>query len=134
MFHLNFHEEQKQIFQSYVDESYSQFVSIVDEGRKDLNLEQVKVLADGRIYTAKQALDSKLVDKIGSFEDAIDGLKADYQLEECDVVYRHSGDSSGFFNQLYSSVERIMPKSDAQVIEEYLNKVSFGYICPQFVR
>ena len=47
-------EEQQAIYQSLVDEAYDQFVDIVVEGR-NMSLKRAKELADGRIYTAKQA-------------------------------------------------------------------------------
>ena len=50
------------------------FVTVVDEGRKDLNREQVEALADGRIFTAQQALDHKLIDAIGYEHDAVAGV------------------------------------------------------------
>ncbi|QOX65815.1 signal peptide peptidase SppA [Anoxybacterium hadale] len=82
-------EEQKAIFQSLVDDAYDQFTGIVAEER-NLSLPDVKALADGRIYTAKQALDLGLVDDIGTFKDAVDDMRASYDLsgEVIDVVYQ----------------------------------------------
>ncbi len=67
-------EEQRQIMQSIADECYEQFVQIVADSRK-LEVKRVKELADGRIYTAKQAQNAGLVDNIASFDDAVDILK-----------------------------------------------------------
>lgn len=61
-------DEQKAIYQSIIDEAYGTFVNVVAEGR-NMSVDQVKAIADGRVYTAKQALDKKLIDGIGSFED-----------------------------------------------------------------
>ena len=47
-------DEQVAIYQSQVDECYQEFVNIVADGR-DMSADQVKALADGRTYTAKQA-------------------------------------------------------------------------------
>lgn len=127
-------DEQKQIFQSYVDEAYTQFVEIVDQGRPGLTLDQVKVLADGRIYSAKQALDHQLVDQIGTLDDTIAALQEDYLLGECEVIYREADKESSFFDYLFASANKLTPKSDAQILEEYFGKTSFGYICPQFVK
>lgn len=85
-------EEQLGVFRSLVDGAYEQFTGIVSEER-DLDLEQVKKLADGRIYTAKQALDLKLIDDIGNLEYAVEDMKTYYQIQDCeviDVVYRQS--------------------------------------------
>jgi protease-4 len=58
------------IMQGVVDEIYGRFVSLVAEGRK-LPLPEVRALADGRILTAKQAVDAKLVDGVGYWDDAV---------------------------------------------------------------
>lgn len=63
--------DDRQILQSLIDDVHSQFVSAVAQGR-DLPLDQAKVLADGRIYTGRQALDAGLVDRLGNMQDAID--------------------------------------------------------------
>lgn len=62
-------DEQRKIMQSLIDESYERFINIVADGRK-IDIEKVREIADGRIYTAKQAKDLNLVDKICSEEDA----------------------------------------------------------------
>ena len=67
-------EEQAQIMQSIIDECYEQFVSIVSQGRKK-SLTEVRVLADGRIYTANQAKENGLIDGVGSLENAEDRMK-----------------------------------------------------------
>lgn len=61
--------EQRAIMQSVADECYNQFTQIVADGR-NLPLETVKNLADGRIYTAQQALQNKLIDEILTYEEA----------------------------------------------------------------
>lgn len=77
--------EQRRIFQSLVDESYDQFVDIVAQGR-DMPDNKVRKLADGRIYTAKQAKANGLIDAIGTLESAEEDMKAKYNLEDCEVV------------------------------------------------
>jgi protease-4 len=63
--------EERTIIQTMVDDIYNQFVEIVAEGRKMDNA-KVRELADGRIYTGKQAKDLGLVDELGNMYDAID--------------------------------------------------------------
>ncbi len=67
-------KEQQSIYQSLVDEAYEQFVDIVSEGRK-MNIKKVKALADGRIYTAKQAKENGLIDEISTRDEAIAAMK-----------------------------------------------------------
>lgn len=73
-------KEQKQIFQSLVDEAYDQFVGIVAKGR-DMSEKKVRKLADGRVYTARQAKQNGLVDQIAGYESAALQMKKDCHLE-----------------------------------------------------
>ncbi|MBP2634335.1 MAG: sppA [Firmicutes bacterium] len=68
-------EEERAIIQVMVDDMYNQFVEVIAEGR---HLDQAKVrqLADGRIYTGRQAKEAGLVDELGNMYDAIDGATA----------------------------------------------------------
>jgi protease-4 len=68
-------ESEREIMQSMVDDIYAQFVDIVAEGR-GLSVERVRELADGRIYTGRQALELGLVDRLGDQVDAIDAAAA----------------------------------------------------------
>ena len=68
-------EEEIAHWQAITDEAYEQFLRVVAEGR-DLDLEEVRKSADGRVYTGKQALELGLVDQLGNLPDAID-LAAD---------------------------------------------------------
>jgi protease-4 len=77
-------EEQRAIFQSLVDEAYDQFVGIVAEGR-GMDEKTVRKLADGRIYTAKQAVENGLIDGIATYEEAVEIMKKDCGLEDCEV-------------------------------------------------
>ena len=62
--------DERQIVQAMVDDIYEQFVDVVAEGRK-LDRDKVRTLADGRIYTGRQAQSLGLVDTMGTLEDAV---------------------------------------------------------------
>jgi len=62
--------EEREILQGVLDDVHDQFIKAVAEGRKMLP-DQVKKLADGRIFTGKQAVSMGLVDELGNLEDAI---------------------------------------------------------------
>lgn len=64
-------QEEKDILQSMIDDSYSQFLEAISKGR-NMPLEVLKPLADGRVYTGRQAYEVKLVDILGDFQDAVD--------------------------------------------------------------
>jgi protease IV len=62
--------EQEAIMQTLVEESFNDFVQVIVDGR-GLSREEVLALADGRIYSGRQALDNGLVDELGNLDDAI---------------------------------------------------------------
>jgi protease-4 len=64
--------EERKFFQGFVDGVYEQFLDDVAAGRK-IPKETLRPLADGRIFTGKQALQLKLIDELGNLEDAIEG-------------------------------------------------------------
>ena len=65
-----FTEKEKKLLQGVIDDVYDQFVNAVAVGR-NIGVEKVKELSDGRIFTGRQAFEMGLVDKLGSFEEAI---------------------------------------------------------------
>jgi len=77
--------EQAAIFQSIVDEAYDQFVEIVAEERS-MNISDARRIADGRIYTAKQALDAGLIDAVGNYKDALDQRRLEHNMFGFEVV------------------------------------------------
>lgn len=66
-------DNERQILQTVVMDSYQQFLNAVSTSRK-IPLEQLKSLADGRIFTGKQAQEVKLVDSLGNSYDALQKL------------------------------------------------------------
>ncbi len=65
-------EDDIAVLQETVDDVYNQFVDAISESREDiLTREQIVSLADGRIFSGRQALEHKLIDKLGNLQDAI---------------------------------------------------------------
>lgn len=62
--------KERALLQGVIDDAYDQFVQAVAEGRK-LEVEAVRQVADGRIFTGRQALGLQLVDEMGGLQDAI---------------------------------------------------------------
>jgi protease-4 len=92
--------EERAIFQGLIDSFYQRFLAIVQEGRSNLQMEQIKRLADGRIYTGEQAKAAGLVDEIGYLEDAVELAKQKAGITEARVVtYQRPGEYS---NNVYS--------------------------------
>jgi protease IV len=63
-------KDEREILQGALDNVHEQFIKAVSEGRKML-IEDVRAIADGRIFTGEQALKAGLVDELGNLEDAV---------------------------------------------------------------
>lgn len=78
---------ERKILQDMIDEMYEQFIGIVIESRGEkVPAEKLRELADGRIYTAKQAEAEGLIDGVKYLDDTIDEMAADLGLVEPTVV------------------------------------------------
>ncbi len=93
--------EERAILQGMVNSFYEQFVKVVAEGRKHkLTLEQVRGLADGRVYTGLDAKHLGLVDEVGYLEDA---LKAALDLAGlCDAAVVAYDKGKGYRGSIYA--------------------------------
>ncbi len=120
--------EERAIFQGLIDSFYQRFLTIVQEGRVNLQMEQIKRLADGRIYTGEQAKEAGLVDEIGYLEDAVEVAKKQAGLTDARVVtYQRPGEYS---NNVYSKL--VAPSGLASLAEFDLGTVVRGGT-PQFM-
>ena len=93
-------EEERKIMQNMLDDFHGKFMDVVAEGRKELTREQIRVLADGRIYSAEQALKEKLVDGIGYLDDVIELVKKKAGVDKAKVIMYHRPYS--YKNNIYS--------------------------------
>lgn len=78
-------ESTRKIYQEQNKEAYDRFVKAIAQGR-NMSEDEVRKLADGRTYTGTQAVENKLVDKIGTEEDLIDFIKEDKKLSNPKVI------------------------------------------------
>ena len=131
MFNINepITAEQRQIIQDYINEAYDQFTGIVAKERS-LPIERVRELADGRIYTAKQALEIKLIDKICGYDEAVDYMKSELYndsgiaLEYVEYVYEKT--FSDFFSSISTKISGQKADSFLDDITERINSCPKG--------
>jgi protease IV len=81
-------DDERKIFQDLIDGLHSQFLSRLVESRK-LPVDVARKIADGRVYTAQQALELKLIDQIGYMDDVLNFAKQKIGVDEARVVVYH---------------------------------------------
>jgi protease-4 len=75
-----------QAFQMGIENGYKRFIGLVADNR-DLTVEQVDQVAQGRVWTGKDALEHGLIDQIGDFDDAVAEAAQLAQLEAYDIYW-----------------------------------------------
>ena len=124
--------EQLEIFNQFIDESYNDFVQIVADGR-GLDVERVRELADGRIYSGRQAVDNGLADGLGNLEDAVQkaadmgGITGKPRI----IEYQHI---PPFEQLLFGISSRIVSGEADQIIETFTKfttpSIEYRYVGP----
>lgn len=118
--------EEEAVFQSVVDELYHKFLDVVFEGRKELlSREQLKAIADGRIYTAGQALELNLIDEIGYFDRAFEKAKQLAGIRRAKVVtYTYYPKSK---TNIYASTSESLLVSNKDDIQKIFPSLQAGF-------
>jgi protease-4 len=111
-------EEERLYFQGILDSIHEQFIKVVALERK-IPIDNAKKLSDGRIFTGTQAKDLKLVDKIGTFYDAVDDMKKALNMKDKPVLV--------YGKKPFSLVKWLVSSMTNVVISEYFSGM-FGYI------
>lgn len=106
-------EEEREINQTQVDEFFEKFVDVIVQGR-GMSEEKVYNLADGQVYTGKQALENGLIDEIGYYEEALTSMIEDMALDD-PVVFEKRIEGAAW-NQFLSPM--IMGQDSAEVEEK----------------
>ena len=98
----SFTDEERKLFQNTIDNFHDRFVTLIADNRLELDMEQVRSLADGRIFTSTQAQEAKLIDRIGYLSDTIDRIKIKTGYPDLKIVtYQREGDFKSSVYSLY---------------------------------
>lgn len=89
-------EEERAMIRTMIMDSYDWFVGLVDE-RRPLSRAEVEALADGSVFTGRQALERKLVDALGGQEEAKSWLVSKGVDAKLDIVEWKPRDTGGTF-------------------------------------
>ncbi len=100
--------DDRRILQGIVDDFYQGFLGVVAAGRPKLGAEKIKKLADGRVYTGKQALELGLVDRVGQVDDAVARAKELAGVEKAKVVMYYR--APGYRANIHGEAVPVMPQ------------------------
>ncbi len=110
-------ESTRKIYQEQNKEAYDRFVKAIAEGR-NMSEDEVRKLADGRTYSGKQAVENKLVDKIGTEDELINLIKEEKNLSNPSVIELRKDSSSE------SILSRLVKATTRSIISEFNSEAS----------
>lgn len=119
-------KEEDQLMDTMMKESFDGFKQVVMEGR-DMTESQVREIADGRVFTAKQAVENKLIDGILYEREVIEKMKEDLNLSNPEI-FQYQSPSSGWlsflpFSEFKSSLASF-GKSELEKTVDEMEKLS----------
>jgi protease-4 len=82
-------DEEQKVLEGITEHLSEQFFEVVRTGRKEIDEQKMARLSDGRVFTAEQALDQGLIDKVGYLDDGIKWAKETAGIKKTQVVIYH---------------------------------------------
>lgn len=116
--------EELQLIQQIIDTSYQKFVHDVAVGR-NMAVSDIMPYADGRVFTGNQALEYKLVDELGTFEDAVNKARQLAKLPEDSAVYE---DTASPFERILATMSSLVKPKLEQYINTNYSLVEYSYL------
>lgn len=122
-------EEQKAIMQGICNEYFDRFVNVIIKGR-NLQESEVRTLADGRLYTANQAVDNGLIDGIATYEEALSIFARKLKVDPNATVYYTYEAPNNFINTLLEAKKELTTASspELQLIEQLSEHTRNGFM------
>jgi len=124
-----FTEEDRRVFRELVDDVYRQFVEDVAQSR-NLAVEEVRRIADGRVYTGAQAKALGLVDELGNFNDAVDLAAELAGIDDPELVYPPHARRLRLRDFLVEGAQSLVRSAVAELREQLRETASVEYRLP----
>lgn len=113
------------VIQRHIERGYLNFISLVAKER-NMTLEQVDSIAQGRVWSGKKALELGLVDELGDIDEAIAKAAklANLNLFDTRVIEQELTPEQLFIQQMFASVSSYLPASlsNSSVLEQMLQQ------------
>ncbi len=107
-------DEEKRMFQDIIDRLYARFVGVVFANRQKVLTEgEVRALADGRVLTAGDALEARLVDEVAYLDETVEAMKESLNIQQARVITYVR--PKAFKSNIYSEYDDL-PPSGPQVV------------------
>jgi protease IV len=99
---------EQQYLQSLIDNMHSQFIQAVAEGRK-MKYQDVKVIADGKVWTGQQAASMKLIDQVADFQAAVKDTAKSVGISGEPTLVRPEKERKTVLDLLFGDISQYLP-------------------------
>jgi protease-4 len=114
---------EKEYLQSLIDNMHGQFIQAVADGRKT-KFDDIKAIANGKVWTGEQALSMKLIDQVGDFQAAVDDTAKAVGIKGEPVLVHPERDRKTVLDVLFGDVSEWLPTRE-KLLEHH---VGFYYL------
>jgi protease-4 len=97
--------------QSLIDNMYGQFVQAVADGRH-AKVEDIKSIANGKVWTGQQALSMHMIDQVADFEAAVDDTAKSVGISGKPVLVRPDRDRKSLLDLMFGDVSQYLPTKE----------------------
>jgi protease-4 len=109
--------------QSLIDNMFGQFIHAVADGR-GMKFDEVKAIANGKVWTGEQALEMKLIDNVGDFEAAVKDTAKSVGISGEPVLVHPEKDRKTLLDLMLGDVSQYLPTREKLMEQE----VGFYYL------
>src|SRR5690625_4585766 len=96
------------------NEMYNELIQLIFDGR-GMYEDKVRELADGRVYTGKQAKENNLTDEVGTFEDTLTDLQTTEGLEDAEVF--EYNEKQVLLSAFMQDAQNIFKSDESELVE-----------------
>src|SRR5712691_5162195 len=114
---------EKEYLQSLIDNMHGQFIQAVADGRK-AKFDDIKAIANGKVWTGEQALSMKLIDQVGDFQAAVDDTAKAVGIKGEPVLVHPERDRKSVLDLLFGDVSEWLPSRE-KLLDQH---VGFYYL------
>jgi protease-4 len=115
--------EERTYMQSLIDNMYGQFVQAVADGRNQ-KADDIKAIADGRVWTGQEALSMHLIDQIGDFQAAVDDTAKSVGIKGEPVLVHQEKERKTLLDLLFGDISQWLPTREKLMD----NQMGFYYL------
>src|ERR1700720_2132875 len=102
---------EKEYLQSLIDNMHGQFIQAVADGRKT-KFDDIKAIANGKVWTGEQALSMKLIDQVGDFQAAVDDTAKSVGIKGEPVLVHPERDRKTLADLLFGDISAWLPTKE----------------------